>query len=109
MDNQQNMYGKIDTDRFVREFMGNMEKDPDLVKSLIDVGKFFATKHHVMDMRSDPEKKNHRCQDCYDSADQQEEEEVLSALGPLLADAYKSSTFKEEYNRKARILGVGEY
>ena len=85
------IHDNADMNKFVVHLFTSIDKNPGLVKNLLDVGKFFATKHHKMDQRSDPEKKNHICPNCYDAADQEEQEEVLSALVPLLANAYMAS------------------
>lgn len=61
------------------------------LKDLIEVGKSFATKHNISEMRNRKGMEQHFCDDCYSGDTEYENNDKLLGLGILLAEAYKQN------------------
>jgi hypothetical protein len=107
---------KVDVDEFLKQLSVTIKSDPKVLNNLIEVGRFFATKHSVYDkIRHHPE--GVCCDDCYSDDTDFEYKDRLRKFGKVLAKTYRLCIPEDDDSEEAvdsddmddtEIINVGD-
>lgn len=79
---------------FFNSLASVISRNPKLIRDLISIGKFTATKHSIHAMNATRGQPHHECDDCYSGDTEFEHDEELRQLSKSLGKAYKMSSLK---------------
>jgi hypothetical protein len=91
---------KVDVDEFLKQLSLTIKSDESILNNLIEVGRFFATKHSVYDkIPHHPE--GVCCDDCYSDDTDFEYKDLLRKFGKVLAKTYRLCVPEDDDSEEA--------